>query len=175
VDVLTEIERSNREILTNVWPLVGPRMGGGTLRPVTGALGEELDRETGFDMLWRRDGLTYAMATRCQWISQPYDTFTIRTRTRNGSRHTEFEKRRQAVLAVAMYPQYTLQAYVHPDGPLLTAAICRTEALFDAVELRIKSPSPWKETPNRDGSAFLSVPWSAVNPAHILVVRGADA
>jgi hypothetical protein len=175
VDVVAEIERSNQEILRTVWPVLRPRMGGGDLHPVTGGLGEQLDRDTGFDMLWRRDELTFAVATRCQWFRTSYDTFTIRTRTSSGSRNTEFVKRLNAVSAGAMFPQYTIQSYVHPDGGLIAAAMCRTDSLFDAVERRIMSSFTWPEIRNPDGSAFVAIPWAAVNPAHILVIRGGDS
>lgn len=152
MDALTALQRSNHAMETVVWPTVGPLWGGGVLTPKL----DEFDVTAGIDFLWQKGRTMDGVAARVQWMpadAAPWNSFTIRTRTDFRSRETEARKRADAISLGAMYPTYTLQAFISAEGDLLSAAMCHTSALFEIKDRRIR-----RELKNGE-ARFVSVWW----------------
>lgn len=157
------MERSSGDFLRLVWPVIGSGFGEAIpLESVSDIdFARELDRRAGIDVwLVSVDGHMRGLASRVQWTDDPYDTFTIRVRSKTG-RPTEFHKRKAEIEAVipAARPHYCCHAYVSNDRTrLLSAGIARMADVVAAVDARVGRLMP----PNRDGSQGWAVPWSAL-------------
>lgn len=156
------MSRSSEDFLSLVWPQIGD--GFGQLIPVEtvtdNAFASELDRRAGIDT-WVIcvDGHMRGLASRVQWTDDPYDTFTIRVRARNGG-PTEYHKRR-AELATdgAVRPHYICQGYInYARESLLSAAVARMADVIRAVDDRLG----WAMPVNSDGTQGYAVKWSAL-------------
>ncbi len=123
----------------------------------------ELDRRAGIDMwLICRDGHLRGLASRVQWTDDPYNTFTVRIRSRL-DRPTEYHKRKAEIAAAgAITPYYFCQAYVSADRTrLITAAIARTADVIAAVDFELGRLMPR----NPDGTQGYAITWKRLQAA----------
>lgn len=149
-----------------VWPAIADHCGGGqfvsTEKHQGDAVAECLDMCAGIDGVQVREDLAAVrgFAIRIQWCSESFDTFTIRQTRRSGAQ-TELEKRNlqiQQIQRGAMYPFYTVQAYItkRRTGRLLKAAVTTTTTLYRYINSHAKLT---REN-GQDGNEFIYVPWS---------------
>ena len=143
-DVTKDLSDSAFDFQKFVWPKVKDKCGGGELIPMESITAKEIAKD--FDILagvdaWqiqREDSLIRGIASRVQWISHPYNSFTIRE-TRDSGVPTEYEKRQYVIDKPDkgyLFPALTIQAYLkeRKKGPLLSVAVCRTSELFRYIE-----------------------------------------
>ena len=92
-----------------------------------------LDMSCGIDYLLRNEnsGFIYGVASRVQY-SVNYRTFTVR-KQRESRALTEFQKRNQAISVGAIYPQYSMQAYIVGEN-VSGLAIVKTTDLMKFIE-----------------------------------------
>lgn len=168
-DVQRDLSKSAAAFKNIVWPVLGPRMGGGEIIPVesvtTSGFARDLDIKAGVDA-WVTYGTTHmrGIASRVQWVhTRPFNTFTVRMsrRTPDGRENTDVEFKKQShriATPGAVYPYFTVQAYLR-DGTddLLIAAAAKTEDVIAAVG-RIG----WKRTNGQDGATFWCIPWKSL-------------
>lgn len=160
-DVATAMSRSSEDFLRLVWPQIGARFG--EIIPVESVtandFARELDARAGIDIwLIGGDGHMRGLASRVQWTDSPYNTFTVRVRTRNGG-PTEYHKRKAEIAAsgATIRPHYVAQAYISLDRTrLLSAALGRMEDVIAAVDLDMG----WLMPPNGDGTQGYAIRWS---------------
>lgn len=160
--------RASRAFVDYVWPAVAHFCGDGELMPVESTTAEgfarELDILAGIDF-WQamRDrGYMRGIAARVQATPRgAFDTFTIREHRDSGAR-TEFEKRlgsiRQREVG-ALYPALTVQGYVASwdEGPLLSAAVCRTIDLYEwLADMLATAPAAGRAEPHQQRVVLLS-------------------
>jgi hypothetical protein len=115
------------------------------------------DKKYGCDgFIFKNGKPKHGVAVRVQPLD--YSTFTIRC-TRARGTATEYEKRVQAIHGGELYPKYTLQAYVKPDGSLRRLAMVDTKQLYLHVEENFDRY--WDSSVTTyDGNRFLAVPFA---------------
>lgn len=104
-----------------------------------GEMAAELDQTAGVDS-WnvKRDDTIRGVASRVQYIEtskldEPPGTFTIRKSVPSGAK-TEFQKRLDAIRKDALYPVWTVQAYLdRPNGQLLEIGRVKTKDLIEHI------------------------------------------
>jgi hypothetical protein len=163
-DVQRDLSKSAAAFKNVVWPAIGPRMGGGEIIPVesvtTSGFARDLDIKAGVDA-WVTYGSTHmrGIASRVQWVrTRPFKTFTVRMSRKSGT-STEYEKQRHRIATPgAVYPYFTVQAYLR-DGTndLLIAAAAKTEDVIAAV-----GQIGWLQENSQDGATFWCVPWKSL-------------
>lgn len=163
VDVGAAIRRSSHTFAGIVWPVLGPRLGGGEIIPVEtvteGRMAELLDTVAGIDMWHVKGQQMYGLASRVQYGPTPWDSFTIRFRRRSGI-PTEWEKRIRAIADGALFPYLTVQAYVDGDRLLSAAAVPTRHLILRSLQY-IGSQ---RRTNYSDGSEFIYVNWNQLDP-----------
>lgn len=154
------IRRSAETFRDVVWPHLGENLGGGELIPV------ETVSDSGFARLldtlcmtdsWQLINETgmRALATRVQWHTKSWGTWTIRSELRSG-RSTEYHKLTQG--GDFQLPHYIIQAYVDKqDGSFISAAAIKTSD----IQIMLKNGWHGERKPNPvDGNWFLPIAWS---------------
>ncbi len=124
--------------------LNAPLVGGGEIIPVESVadkgMATMLDQRSGIDA-WHlsQDQQVRGIASRVQWTSRPWNTFTVRY-TRDSGAKTEFEKRKHDIYAGSgwLYPHLTVQAFIEGSkalpGDLMSVAVIKTKSLIDACD-----------------------------------------
>lgn len=147
-DFQRDLEASSSDFLRVVWPAIGPLVGGGEIVPVESVadkgMATMLDQRSGIDA-WHlsRDKQVRGIASRVQWGSTAWNTFTVRYARHSGA-STEYEKRKNDIYADAgwLYPHLTVQAYIGgskaASGDLLSVAVIKTKSLIDACDQVIR-------------------------------------
>jgi hypothetical protein len=157
VNIRQSIARSAIAFRDVVWPEISDMMGGGDLVPVEDVtdsnMADCLDWYAGIDAWLVQQPVMFGMASRVQFGGRAWDTFTVRA-SRPGGGAQELQKRARAIQIGALYPKYTVQAYL--DGErLLSAAVVETTHLIDlCYEHR------GQQRRNADGTWFRFVRWS---------------
>lgn len=164
-EVQRQLSKSSEDFLSLVWPVIGHAFGKPfAVEAVTdNSFARELDRRAGIDMwlvCW--DGHMRGLTSRVQWQDDPWNTFTVRMRSRAG-RPTEYHKRKAEIAAPgAVTPHYFCQAYVSKNrARLITAAVARTKDVIMAVDFDLG----WLMPPNGDGTQGYAVRWQALSDA----------
>lgn len=169
VDVRARITRSQETFRDSVWPHITARLGGGELIPVETVTDSDmalaLDTLAGVDMWWVISGQVYPIASRVQYGSTAWRTFTVRASRPSGAA-TELHKRRHAIETGALYPSLTVQAYVNPEGRLMAAAAVSTRHLID----RCSDLKDQRRVNPQDGSEFIYVQWDQCDADRIFIV-----
>lgn len=186
-DVANDLSKSAAAFRDIVWPNFARngRLGVGSLLPVEAVETTEMRRT--FDILAGIDawqicdgvGRMRGIASRVQWIkngSQPYDTFTIRTR-RRGGQETELQKRLKAICEPDggwLFPAITIQAYLNQDNTrCLSAAAVKSKDLF--LFVHNTGLDNFNEQNNNDGSSsFINIPWRRLIREKIRVLEYRD-
>ena len=135
-EVLKDMNESRNYVMEKIKPIVEKILPGWNLIQVEGNTNEVckfLDISCGIDYLLRNDnnGFTYGVASRVQY-GVNYRTVTVRKERESGVL-TEFQKRNQAISIGAIYPQYSMQAYI-VDENVSGLAIVKTIDLMNFIE-----------------------------------------
>lgn len=158
-DVAASLSNSSYDFVRVVVPAIRQFIGPGRIEPVESTastgLKHDLDVLAGVDCWQLQDsqGRMRAIASRVQWDTKSWRTFTIRAGRENGSR-TELAKRLEAFLhpeAGWLLPALTVQAYLtRPErsGKLIEAAVIYTADLYDYV---IRNPCKESRNNYTDG------------------------
>ena len=172
--IAEQISRSQQRFRDLVWPVIQGHLGGGDLVAVEGE-NELLDMYAGIDawQVLRDSQCIYGIGSRVQTYWS-FGTLTVRAVTGRGNGHTEFSKRVAAIADGALYPKWTVHAYV-PEEHLHEVAVIRTTDLFGYLEPHVAAgrvgkldcgPDPESEiglrTANADGAVFLHVPFDVL-------------
>lgn len=170
MSVETAIRASSQAFSDVVWPVVREPLGGGVIVPVEtvtdSRMAAVLDTLGGVDLWHVVQGNIYPVASRVQY-GTCWASFTVRYSKPSGAR-TEYHKRVDAIRRGALYPRYTIQAYV--SGPdLLAAAIVKTETLIAACD----EHKDQRRVNRADGSEFLYVKWNQIAATDIVICQGA--
>ena len=140
---------SNQLFLTEVWPRIKERCGGGQIRPVEilkdDEIAKELDVLCGIDIWQVIDGQgARGIASRVQNETREskkginWKTFTIRYSRNDTGAKTEYHKRKEAIeTGRYIYPFLTCQAYFD-HGEFVGGGIARTIDVFNNINLRQK-------------------------------------
>lgn len=175
-DVARDLSRSAAAFKDVVWPLLGPKMGGGQVIPVesvsTSGFSKDLDIKAGIDA-WVTYGNTHmrGIASRVQWVrGRPFKTFTVRMARLTGAK-TEYEKQRLRIATPgAIFPYFTVQAYMRctcnkrpcvcePRAcDFLVATAATTSDVIGAVGRGVG----YEQTNQQDRTTFWCVPWRAL-------------
>lgn len=117
-----------------------------------------MDRFSGIDYIRQNEHGLQGIAARVQWVKKPYNTFTIRSERKTGSK-TELEKRLFQIKNGYFYPSFTLQAYFDnkKDNNLLSIAAIKTKDLYDLFQ---NQPELFEE--NKSDNKFVFVRWSKI-------------
>ncbi len=115
-----------------------------------------LDTLTGMDSWLIEDGKgIVGLASRVQWGTSTWDSFTVRKERLTGSQ-TEFAKRRIALKSDGkyLYPYYTCQAYISERriGEILSLGIAKTKDIFEFIEKGLA-------TENKSDNPFFVIAW----------------
>ncbi len=136
--------------------------GGGDFRTIEGKTRDELCRDldvrAGIDAYQRFATAMRGIALRIQDQGKDWRTFTVRVSLPSGE-PTEYSKRLYAIKNKdqgLLYPYWTIQAYVTPNGELLSLAVAKTEELYLYIEKRFNW-LPRRQTPS--GEVFIYVDW----------------
>lgn len=168
--VLQAIQRSATQFREAVWPTVGPLLGGGQLIPVESVtdsgMANTLDMLAGVDLWHVHQNQIFPIASRVQYGPRAWNTFTIRYSRPNGS-PTEYHKRLESIKSGSLYPQKTIQAYVH-NGQLLAAAAVDTRHLMEQAGRYIHQV---RVNPV-DGAKFIYVNWDQCADDYIIKTGG---
>lgn len=174
-----DLSDSANDFVNIVWPSINSKIDGGELIPAEQLFDMKffnlVDMHSGIDAFQfsTQHGIR-TLASRIQWGSTPWNTFTIRYKRASGTK-TEYEKRIKAILGNEgwLYPYYTVHAYINKrylfktddkiTKKLLSVAIVKTKELYLRVYENVKS-NEWDEViyirKNRqDGNEFLVVDW----------------
>jgi hypothetical protein len=129
-------------------------------------MAEELDQTAGVDS-WnvKHDDTIRGVASRVQYIETsqlngPPGTFTIRKSLPSGAK-TEFQKRLDAIRKDALYPVWTVQAYLdRPDGRLMEVGRVKTKNLIEHINGGSEDDGDYfvKDPPGE--ASFYIVKWS---------------
>ena len=171
-----------------VWPAIASWCGAGEFYPVESkadvSLAQDLDILAGIDGFQKRykQGVIRGIASRIQWGTKDWGTFTIRLARKSGN-DTEVKKR---LFALAhrdegyLYPAITVQAYITERrvGSLVSVAVAHTKELipwayqtWTSHRFHRAANNPtgvWeKESYDTDGSwaRFLCVDWDVYEAA----------
>jgi len=172
-DFKTDLSDSAFDFKRVVWPTLQKALGGGSYIPVeeetAKGLTQCLDIYAGIDA-WHVDEenkIMRGLASRIQWCSKGWDTFTIRYK-RNSGACTEYEKRIDAINGDrgALYPHLTIQAYVteRKTGELINVGVVNTKDLF-LLASQLMTGHPYKdlwgirETSN---ATFIWIHWNCI-------------
>ena len=139
--VFTDMQWSTRLFNEQVWPLISPILGGGSLLQMEGRpdveLARILDMNAGIDGWHVHNIGMRGIASRIQITKDPFDTFTIRM-SRDSGASTEFEKRSVAIDGKKhgwIYPALTVQAYAASEnGPILSCGVGRTSEIIEFIK-----------------------------------------
>ncbi len=168
-EVKRDLNESGYDFVHTVWPAVSGYYEGGELYPVETARESgfisKLDTCSGIDAFQFLESrhMLRGIASRVQYGSRYYPTFTLRYRRSNGA-VTEFEKRLHAIQHVEqgyIYPHLTIQAYMsRPSGKLLAVAATETKSLYlYAQKYREVRSRVYQQRNRSDGNSFLVVLW----------------
>lgn len=162
-EVQTAMRNSCKDFIEIVWPQLSPKIGGGVIIPAE-SIEEEfaslLDTISGIDafqVLDNKSGIR-GIASRVQWNNTPWNTFTIRAKTRFGY-NCELSKKYHLIKSGEfIYPFYTVQAYINKlHGNLLSAAAIKTFDLYKSID---EQPQLWRTRENpQDGNLFIWASW----------------
>ena len=161
-DVAASLSNSAYDFMRVVAPAIERLIGPGQIQPVEGNVSDDMRRHldvlAGVDcwQIQNAQGRMRAIASRVQWGSVNYRTFTIRTGRDNGSK-TEWAKRVEAFLQPEsgwLLPALTVQAFVslpRRAGALIEAAVIRTADLYEyAIQNPCRNPIPnYRDGPGR--------------------------
>lgn len=166
MNIRQSIARSAVAFRDVVWPEISDMMGGGDLVPVEAVtdsnMADCLDWYAGIDAWLVRQPVMFGIASRVQFGGRAWDTFTVRASRPDGGPQ-ELQKRSKAIEIGALYPRYTVQAYL--DGErVLSAAVVETTHL---IELCYQHRSQQRRNP--DGTWFRFVHWRQCDPGRIKV------
>jgi hypothetical protein len=163
-DAERRIAKSRSRTVNLVWPIIGPKLGGGDLIQIEGfaqlhpAL-KFLDCFAGIDHLIYQSGVGIGLASRVQNGDDfDYQTWTVRNGSHNGSSNTEYARHlKQLSTRGAIKPQYWCQAYVSPrQNKLLRAAIANTADIIAAVG---DESIGFQQKNSFDGNPFWAISW----------------
>lgn len=134
--VENDMQKSFTLVNNSVKPVVEKLLPGWHLTQVEGKNNEVckmLDISCGVDYLLHseKSALVLGIASRIQY-DKNYRTFTVRKERESGAL-TEYEKRKQAISIGAIYPYYTMQAYMN-DNKVSGLAITKTADLIDFIK-----------------------------------------
>ena len=117
-----------------------------------------MDRFSGIDYIRENEHGLQGIAARVQWAERPYNTLTIRSERKTGSK-TELEKRLFQIKNGYFYPAFTLQAYFDnkQDNNLLSIAAIKTKDLYNLFQ---SEPELFEE--NKSDNKFVFVRWSKI-------------
>lgn len=128
-------------------------------------LARTLDLIAGVDgLIVDRDNLVFGYASRVQFGSKNYKSFTIR-RSRPSGEPTELDKL-IANAGMAIQPYYHIQAFVDETEQRAVVGIGET---WQTVEFIGRHPEKWRTTST--GETFYIVPWSEVDDVRVFVVE----
>lgn len=133
-----DLSKSNKAFLEIVWPRIETIVGGGEIKHVEmlqdNALAKDLDIQCGIDVWQTIAGRgCRGIASRVQFGSTDWGTFTIRSRRFSGAR-TELEKRIEAIeTGKFIFPYLTCHAYID-NLQLVNAYVARTKDIFEAIK-----------------------------------------
>ncbi len=166
-DVRRDLSASAQDFLDTVVPAIRHLIGPGRIEPVESTapadLRRDLDVLAGIDA-WQmvdNEGRMRGLASRIQWGTTVWRSFTIRLERPNGAK-TEKAKRVEAFLKPAggwLLPALTIQAYLlppQPGGKLIEAGVVRTADLLDYM---IRNPCPQPRRNPADGVMFEPYFW----------------
>lgn len=93
-----------------------------------------LDTKSGIDYIRENETGLQGIASRVQWGSKAWNTFTIRSERHTGAK-TEFAKRVEAIRDGYFYPAFTLQAYFtdRETNGFLSVGIIKTINLYNFI------------------------------------------
>lgn len=134
---LNDLNKSNKAFVEIVWPNIKNLLHDGEIMPIEimrdNEVARSLDVLAGIDFWQTIEGHgARGIASRVQFGSIDWGTFTIRKSRDSGAR-TEFDKRKEAIESdMFVYPHVTVHAYVDGDN-LLSAGIAKTKNIFDAI------------------------------------------
>ena len=171
-----------------VWPVIGPPLGGGQLVPIEGVTSEPLARA--FDFMTSTDAWQItannkirSIASRVQYITNGtpiWRSFTVRKELANGGL-TEFDKLCAAIdnkREGYQYPHYFIQAYLNGGrrvGSLITAGAVRTEDLVSSIRaLMAEGYCGGRFGVRRRDNPFFYVDWSLLHERGVELVCVGD-
>ena len=130
------MKKSSSLVNEKISPIVEKMFSGWKLMQVEGYDNEVckvLDISGGIDYLLRneKNNFIYGVASRVQY-GMNHRTFTVRKERESGAL-TEFQKRSQAISIGAIYPQYSMQAYIVGKN-VLGLAIVKTSDLMEFIK-----------------------------------------
>lgn len=175
----SQLTTSARDLIDNVWPVIGPLMQGGDLIPVEDVTDDQMARHldvyAGIDA-WQvlpddQMGAVRGIASRVRY-GRAYNDFTVRAVLPSGA-PTEWHKRLYAHThphLKLLTPQWSITAYLADvGGPVTSVAAVKTESLiqyiidhFDALPLRYA---------RNGGEGFFSVGFGALSRWGAEVIR----
>jgi hypothetical protein len=117
-----------------------------------------MDRFSGIDYIRENEHGLQGVAARVQWGERAFNTFTIRSERKTGSK-TELAKRLFQIKNGYFYPAFTLQAYFdnREDNKLLSIAAIKTKDLYDLFQ---NQPELFEE--NKSDNKFVFVRWNKI-------------
>jgi hypothetical protein len=164
----SEITRSQHVFTTVVWPRFTDCFKESELLSVESIVDSQLtqwlDRTAGIDNWMLTGDLLTGIASRIQYGPNAYLTFTLRKAKINGAT-TEYSKRSRAIADEALYPKWTIQAYVENDK-LLAAAAVKTRHLVERCDMHQNQvKTNWS-----DGTQFFWIRWDQCDQDQIHIV-----
>jgi len=170
-----DLSRSAAAFKDIVWPQISPWFGGGVLQTVEAVtasqMAKDLDILAGIDA-WHVNGAVRGIASRIQFGSHAWDTFTVRLKRSSGVQ-TEYEKRLMAITSSGgwLYPHITVQAYINQDA-LLSAAACETRDLILFIRDKPEKVVRRSVTDKGGRADFGAVGWDSLGLEHkVLIYR----
>lgn len=167
-DWIKDLTRSNKAFLAVVWPSIKAKCGGGEIKPVEvirdNEIARDLDVLAGIDIWQTITGIgCRGIASRVQFGSTAWDTFTIRYSRESGAK-TEYQKRLEAINSSRgiIYPYLMCHAYISMDDQLLSCGLARTVDIFDAI------PHDAIRTKTTSNASFIPVSFSSVKDCFVV-------
>lgn len=164
--IATQMSHSAQCFQEIVWPKFQPHFRNSKAKfysseAVTNSeFSKQLDMISGIDA-WliecKEQGYEYirGLASRIQWGTTNWRTFTIRKTVRSGY-PTEYQKRlKELLIPGAITPHYCAHAYLTKDDKLLGGCIALMQDVIRCVEKEIG----WSKSNPQDGTIFWIVPW----------------
>jgi len=119
------------------------------------------------------EGSVYGIASRIQYNIN-YKTFTIRKDRASGTK-TEYEKRIAGMNSKAIYPHWTMQAYINDDDMSITSiAVCISEVLYNILNMQIalgKERILHTGKDQKGQAEFYVIRWTDFNPGYSKFIR----
>ena len=145
---------------------------------IEGRANDEITKD--FDILagidaYRADvGEMRGIASRIQFTKKGYpsfDTFSVRA-SRDSGALTEYAKRKHAIKTGALYPYYTLQAYIGDSETVV--GICKTKDLLDYID-KYNPPMRHTGASQIGGAGFYVCKWAEMKEKGypVLILKGA--